>query len=450
MEYYQDQEWLNTPVKLYGAEKWDALDRNVIENKFVANVNGQDVVYIDTLNYWVPRVSTTFALRAMQIMDNKNASTNYEAGFSAYTPRVAKAATAISVNVCPQSVCIGTKRLVVTWSGSTGMLKFDECPPLIDIPTDSQNTTVPMYVYAVCSQPAGHIALPTKFQFPNVGAWLAHILPFFPSKMTLATYLWCIGNCIVDPVSKPKFVLLCGPGGSGKSTVIRGAMAALLGCCSLLPDNVLSSTTDSAQTDVAKTIADSRLAVCFELNLVDKKVNMSTLKNVTGGDYVKINSQMTRALCSLMVATNGLPDHELQPEYSSDALMRRMVCVEMKVTTSNVDSVPDPNDIESRLDLLCNAIAVRLMYKHMPIKPTNVLLTLCGSKYFEACSYIQEDLVNPVSYSDGLSVLALISAIVESPPEEIINRARFISPSCLGETCYGWVIMGLKPLPHKL
>jgi hypothetical protein len=198
--------------------------------------------------------------------------------------------------------------------------------------------------------------------------------------------------------------MLYGPGGSGKSTCLRGAKAALLGCTGLLPDNILLASGkfngDNADK-IASVIISSRMVVCFELDLAKGSVNMSVLKNVAGGDYVKIGDNMTKALTSMMIATNGLPDHEIQPEFSSDALMRRLICIEMKVDTSSLDAVEDPNGEIPRLNLLCNSIVVRLMYSYIQVRPMDVLLTLCGTKYHYARDYIAESLDGVITEGEG-------------------------------------------------
>jgi hypothetical protein len=171
---------------------------------------------------------------------------------------------------------------------------------------------------------------------------------------------------------------------------------------------------------------------------------MSVLKNVTGGDYVKVGDNMTKALTSMMIVTNSLPDHKIQPEFSSDALMRRIICVEMKVDTSALDSVEDPNGDIPRLNLLCNLIVVRLMYQHVPIRPMDVLLTLCGTKYHQVREFITELSDGIITEGEGRAVMCYLAALLDCSTGAVSSRCCHISQSCVEETFSGVVIKGLK------
>lgn len=441
MEYFEDPDWLESPITFPGADQWVILLKHTAALGLVSDINGMEVGYVDVMNYWVPLVSSTYALRCMQMIGNTNASVNYGNGFSGYVPKLIKAASAYSVPICPLSVCVGTRRLIVNWDIGTSTIEFTQASALVTVPKPKR--ILPTYVRSICFLPAAHTIIPRSFSYPNRGRWMEHIEPFFPDKRALVTYLWIVGNCILDPVTKPRCLLLCGPGGSGKSTALRGARASLTGCTGLLADNCLQEKSSQVASEVAGIVVSSRLAVCFELDFDKKPVNMALLKNVTGGDYIKVGDFMCKALCSFMIATNGLPDHSTQKEFQSDAIMRRLVCLEMKVTTSKLDTVADPNDTESRLNLLCNAIVVRLHFQHLPIRPMDVLLTLCGSKYHYACKFVKESSTGIIDQAEGRSVAVFLAGLLDLPVDEVLNKARFISPTCIEKTPVGYVIKGL-------
>ena len=61
-----------------------------------------------------------------------------------------------------------------------------------------------VYSYPVLWQPKGDERL------------LKYITPLFSNPISLDTIRWAIGNALVDPSSVSKFILLYGPGGTGK------------------------------------------------------------------------------------------------------------------------------------------------------------------------------------------------------------------------------------------
>ncbi|KAK0117481.1 hypothetical protein ONS96_013311 [Cadophora gregata f. sp. sojae] len=87
---------------------------------------------------------------------------------------------------------------------------------------------------------------------------------------------------------------------------------------------------------------------------------MSMFKNVTGSDIVKVGEFSSKAVCSMIIATNGLPDVVRDPEFMSDALSRRMICVKMDVDTAEAVFEPDPSDPVVKMDFLCSCLYIRM------------------------------------------------------------------------------------------
>jgi hypothetical protein len=443
LNLYADPHWRTPVVSLPGSEKWTLIDRYIIDNGFVASLSGLQMMFLDTSNYWISLVSRTAALRVSQIIGNEKASVNYSDAFSPYYSKMTKSCSANSTGFVPTSVCIGTKRLTIECIVYERKLKFQEVEPLLK----RKKFIIPSFVYGLCYQPTDHIYIPSEYTFPGTSHVLNFLQPLFPDFRTMITYLWIIGNAARDPVARARFLLLCGPGGSGKSTALRMAMAALSGACSLIPDNILTRTFDGLGDTIASTVVKSRLVVCFELDLDNKEVNMSVLKNITGGDFLRIGEYMAKAVCSFMVATNGVPNGKRQPEFRSDALSRRLVAIKMDVDTADAPYEPDPGLIEHTVDLLCASLYVRMIYSHLPISPDNFLLTLCQESYFVACRYVTEESSRTVTIMEGKAVIAILSGILDCHPEKLVNRCRLISMSAIAHTSAGYLIKGLVPVP---
>lgn len=441
LKYIVDTSWLRPPVTLPGSEKWKVIDKHIVANGFVADLSGQQMLYSDVHNHWINLVSSTAALRITQLAGNDNVSTGYDKSFDPYYTRLSKASSNNSSSYTPLSVCIGTRRMIVQVDPSVRTMTLAECDPLVPVRMKS----APDYVYALCYCPADHTNIPSEYVFPGICRILNFLSPLFPDRRSLVTYMWLIGNAARDPIARSRCMLLCGPGGAGKSTALRMATAALSGATNVLPDNILCSTNENAHKRIARTITKSRFVTCYELDLDNKEVNMSTFKNITGGDYVEVDGYMSKSTCSLGIATNGLPDVLRQPEFMSDALSRRVVCIRMDVDTANADYEPDPSDSLHKVDFLCTCVYIRSIYPDLPISPDNLLMTLCGSLYFDAKSLITEVTDRNVTAYEGVQVLHILAGLMKCTVDNVVGRCRLISMSCIVETCLGHALKGLAP-----
>lgn len=171
---------------------------------------------------------------------------------------------------------------------------------------------------------------------------------------------------------------------------------------------------------------------------------MSMFKNITGSDYVRVGDFMAKAVCSFAIATNGLSNVDRQPESTSDALSRHMVCLKMNVDTAEAPFEPDPSSDPDTVDFYCACLYIRMMYPVLPISTDNLLLTLCMSKYRIALELIDVDIEGPVSAIASRAVVAVISGLMLCEPYRIIERCRLISMSCLQVTPIGTVMKGMR------
>ncbi|KAG9242102.1 hypothetical protein BJ878DRAFT_556377, partial [Calycina marina] len=248
----------------------------------------------------------------------------------------------------PVSVCIGTERLSLEVNVLDRSLTFSTVPAY---PMARRGAKIPDFVYGLCYQPADHINIPETYTFPGVGKILNFLKPLFPDVRSMITYMWIIGNAARDPVARLRCLMLCGPGGAGKSTAIRLVSAALSGRVGMLPDNILTKTYEGVEDKVAQVIVRSRIVTCYELDLNNKRVNMSMFKNITGSDIIiKVGEFSSKAVCSMIIATNGLPDVQRDPEFTTDALSRRVACIKMDVDTAEAKFETDPSDPVEKTD----------------------------------------------------------------------------------------------------
>ena len=158
------------------------------------------------------------------------------------------------------------------------------------------------------------------------------------------------------------------------------------------------------------------MVTCYELDLDNKKVNKSMFKNVVGSDIVKVGDFSSKAVCSLTIATNGLPDVQRDPEFMSDALSRRMVCVKMDV---------DPSDPVHMVDLSCACLCVSVKHSNLPISSANLLITIWGSVYFKALLLVGVARIGSVTLIQGREVLVVLSGLLSSTPAKRQMQAYF-------------------------
>jgi hypothetical protein len=241
-------------------------------------------------------------------------------------------------------------------------------------------------------------------------------------------------------------MMLVGPGGAGKSTALRMAMAALSGAVNIIPDNILTRDYEGLSDKVAQVVIKSRLVVCFELDLIKRDMNMSVFKNITGNDFVRAGEFMSRAACSFGIATNGLHNVVREPEFMSDALSRRMVCIKMDVDTSNADFEPDPSMSRDKMDFLCACAYIRMKHSHLPITPEDLIITLAGTLYPTVMRHIREERSRPVEVIEGRAVISIIAGILSTDVRSVIDRCKLISMSCIDYTPMGYIIRGLVPI----
>lgn len=443
LTYRVDTRWNKPVIVMPGSEKWQLIERYYVKPGLVAELGGQQMLFLDMANHWIPLVSKTAALRVCQVIGNDNVSVNYGESYSPYHSKLSKACGINSYSFVPVSVCISTERLSVELDRENRALVFNPTEPY---PIRGRKG-VPSFVYSLCYQPTDHIDIPVSYEFPGTGTIMEFLRPLFPDVRTMISYMWLIGNCAKDPVAKARCMLLCGPGGSGKSTALRMATAAMQGVTNLIPDNILTRNFNGLEDKIAQTVVKSRLVTCYELDLDKHEVNMSMFKNITGSDYLKVGEFMAKAVCSFAIATNGIPDVEKQPEFTSDALSRRMVCLKMNVDTAEAPFEPDPGSGADRLDFLCACVYTRMLYADLPISPDDLLLTLCMSKYHQAMQLIDVEVEEPVSAIEGRAVIAILAGIMRSEPYRIVERCRLISMSCISTTPVGVVIKGMRRRP---
>lgn len=439
----KDSQWYKPFVTYGGSERFKAVEEALVYRGLLANINGERYMFVDILNCWCNLAAKISMLRLCGIMEIKNATVNYPDAITGYSEFIIKYCDANEGSSLPMSVCIGTLRLEITIVPETKTLLFTESRTVID--RTNKTGSVPDVVYEACIMPVRSTIHPTKYVFPGKCTLLGYVAQLFPDTRDLITVLWHIGNSILDPVSNPKSLMLYGPGGSGKSTVLRVIANALGSCCGLLPDGCLTSNNNGMPITVSSVIASNRMAVCYDVALDKYPLNMSVFKNISGSDYVRVGELSVKTNCSLTIGTNGYPDIDKQPDYVSDAILRRIVGVYMDVSALDIPVVAEPSGTDDRIDFVSAALYTRLTHEYIPVTPITVLATLTSSYYMQARMLIEET-EEHVEFGEAVEVIAIIGQLIKCPPEAAAYKARLISKGAVYEWNDRMFIKGLRPV----
>lgn len=447
LEWAKDDSWKTPFVDYGGSERFKAIETQLGHKGLLALAEGERYMFIDVLNYWCNLAARVSMIRLCGLMEIKNVTVNYPEATVGFNDFITNWCDSNEATQIPVSVCIGTSRLEVTIIPEKKTLVFTDSRTVIE--RKPHFGKIPDAVYRMCIMPVRSTIYPVRYVYPGKCTLLGYLAQVLPDTRDLVTILWHVGNSVVDPVSNPKSLMLYGPGGSGKSTVLRVINNSLGSCCGLLPSGCLTSKSEVMPITVSSVIASNRMAVCYDVALDEQPLNMTIFKNISGSDYVRVGDHSVKTNCSLAIATNGHPDIKKQPEYNSDAIMRRIVGLHMEVSALDIPNTGEPMRQDDKIDFVCASIYTRMMYEYIPVSPTVVLSTLTSSRYIEARSMIEET-TGSVHVDDSVEVLCIIGCLIKVPPERVAYKARLISRSAVCEFGGRLLIRGLCPKrsPH--
>jgi hypothetical protein len=436
-----DTAWTKPMVETSDSIRHKALNGELYNQGLMCRSQGGDYVFIDTSNSWCNLASHEAMSRIVDLAEMKNVSVSQDKAMRSLNKWITKRCSSRVCNPLPVSVCIGTRRYEMDIDADSRTIRFIPCRPLL---TDIAPSAHPA-VSQVCVMPVEFDVLPVSYTFPGHGAIMNYLMKLFRDDRDAVTYLWHVGNCLMDPVSRPRTVMLVGPGGTGKSTLMSQLMSSLVGCCSIIPNGALTSTKDEMSTEVSDAISSSRMTICVDVDLEKYRLNMSVFKNISGSDYIRIGYNFIKTNCSLTIGTNDLVNIDTEPSYLSDAILRRVVSIHMNVDALTVPPAVPPESSDARLDFVCACIYIRSRYDSMPVRPLTLLLTLCNSKMNEAVEYIEET-DEPVTLFQANEVLLILSSILNLPAESIPVKARLVSPYCVCNISGNAFLRGLRPI----
>lgn len=442
--YTYDDGWDQAMVKSKGRKRYDEIDKWLFKQGLLCRCQGGQYIFIDTVNSWCNLSSHDAMARITSMAGMDNVSVSQDKAMRPFNDYIIKRCDSRVCGSLPLSVCIGTHRLEIDIETEPGTMKFHHCRPLLEgIPS-----SVSSAVKGVCIMPVSTDIYPSTYVFPGKGVVLQYLMNLFDDLRDAVTFFWHVGNCLIDPVSMPKSVILTGPGGTGKSTILMQLMSCLGTCVSVIPDGSLTGIAKSMPAGVAEAVVGSRMIVCFDVDLEKNKLNMNTFKNISGSDYLYVGYTRCKSNCSLTLATNGIINIDDEPEYHSDAIMRRVVAIRMSVDALSIPATILSEETDIRLDFVCACLHFRLKYDSMPVSPMTILTTLCASKMDTVLEYVCETF-DGINEHDGSGVLSVISSALGLTTKQVVQKVKLISPNALTIVNEHEYIKGLKLSLHN-
>lgn len=394
---------------------------NVLVNKGLAvKTRGTLYIFMGASNCWGTLAVEEAQRQINDIVGNENVSVNYLPAVKPYAPYLTK--SAFRIGSIPTSICIGTYRFSLTRRGDELVLT-----PCVDIV--SATDAIEDRVTGFCVLPCDFYIHPNVWSVNDNGSLIRYLSALFVDRTELRTIMWVVGLSLVDPGSYSKFLLLYGPGGTGKSEVVNTILDIAPGCTGTIKVSQMVSSHTDMSTETAFTIASNRLATTGELNLRSGKLNLHIIKEMTGHDSVFIPPVRVNTRCSVVSSSNALPDPTEQDEWLTTAIARRCVVVPMNVKAMLLPKVERPDSSEECLDMMLACVNVYLSDEFMPMSTRSCLYSVMGSVY--------EKVQHEVVIDSGASTMQIVDANVHISSklgisvEEFADLAMLRSPGVL-------------------
>jgi hypothetical protein len=427
-----------------GAEELTPSRNKILKTKFIQKnlicfSGGNVYVFLTSINCWSIMCSSQAVTFINSLMGMESASVRYGDAFGPYVEFLERHAVDNIAQPIPLSICIGTTRLRVAHR-RTG-LDLAPCESLIP--------SLPKIGYEIPSRLCySSIAMrqwPPKWERTSSFPMYRFLSPLFEDPVDLLTVEWSIGNCLLDPHSFSKAVILYGEGGRGKGTFLGALKIMLMGCCGIIPDGALVSLSKGLPPSIASTVVSNRVVTAGDVGSTSDETNLAIIKTITGHDFIPIPPACARSACTLLYATNRLDDPLVNKEWATPAIMRRAIVINMTVVLPNGIEDTVPQDPTSRLDFALRCVHTRLTYQHMPVSPLSVVTTILGSKAEDAINYIAP--INPEEADDEEVITAnnIVAAYVGLTTDRVGQLAKQISPYAVCEIRSVSYIKGIVP-----
>jgi len=424
IELVPDEGWDTQIVPGGSTRGFKSIKSQLLDYGLVSYSKGNTYIYLSASNSWAVLVSAEAQIQLCGITGSDNVSVSYLGACIPYFGYLEKHARRTSS--IPMSVCLGTWRLSIHPIEQNGVEKI--------ILNKMQNIAsigdkIDSRVSSFCVMPCSYDEIPPSWTSGGPERLLRYLLVLFPDSERLLTVMWIVGNAIVDPGSFSKFLLLYGPGGTGKSTLIKAIETLLKGCCSTIKPSTLTDPKDDISLDTAKAIASNRMLTAGDINLESSKLNLHNIKVMTGHDSISVPPIKVTTRCSIIAGCNDLPDPTLQTSWNSTAIGRRAVVILMNVNTALIPKREMPDTTEDLLDFVMMCVNARIKYSDMPITIKDVLYTILADKY----NYIEDkiEITDNATDQEMFDANMALDVYMKKQPHTLGEHASVLSANAI-------------------
>lgn len=393
-------------------------------------VKTSDSVYLWSSNCseWV-HMSSPEGAEVIRGMLGLNAPVNWLMAILPYARMIMKNA---GENIqLPQSICISNTRysLEVMLKGNRYVAEFRPCRQLVKALPSSMDACA--HTFAVSS--IWHTVVPRSIESTYITAIERYIKPLFPNPVDMETFMWILGNAVTDPVSEHRILFLHGPGGTGKSTLMRLIHSMMSGTTRALdPAEITDPSRRRISHDLVMSLISTRMMVSPDVEIKDGYINLQTLKIITGGDYLsdsKVSGLLVKAGTSVALGVNHLPTLKGTPRWGTSAVLRRSVVVNMEVKARNLEGGDRQHNAKELTEFLMKCALTYASKPNLPISTYSLVTTLFPGSIHNILKYFifQEDLPFQVYHWGTVS----LATLMYTPTEDICALASEVSPAGL-------------------
>lgn len=422
LELEYDEGWDKELVPGGKGIKFRQLDKELINKGLVVYYDGNTYIFLTGSNTWATFVSSEAQTQICTIVGSDNVSVNYLPASEPFIDYLESHANRVSA--VPVSICIGSQRKILSIEDDTITLK--DCDPIVPI---MEGVGISPRVGSFCNMPCKFPFIPKTWTHSEPGRLERYILPLFADPTEFLTFKWIMGGIPLDPAMPSKFLVLYGSGGTGKSTILKTIRAMFKGCCSTIPNGTFTSNYSDIALKTAQIIASNRIVTSGELDLQKKPLNIHIVKELTGHDSISVPPVTVTTRCTLVTATNYLPNHIEQDEWCTPQVARRTVVLPFSVNAEEIPKVQRPDDLEDVIDFLLECVYTRLSTPDMPISPRCILYTILG----DYCNKLQHkiEIVEAPTMQETLDVNAMIEIEAGLPVHTLGQLATLVTISSI-------------------
>ncbi|PLW36976.1 hypothetical protein PCASD_06651 [Puccinia coronata f. sp. avenae] len=252
------------------------------------------------------------------------------------------------------------------------------------------------------------------------------------------------GTCLLDPVRRNTFAILYGPGGNGKSTVIRTLANTLRGASAPIPEQHITSKSSGLHSEIVEPLVSKRLLYCADVDLKNHSLNLGFVRSSTGQDKISTPMGEASVSCSVIIGSNSLPSYKEQDDWLTEAIMRRVIVLPMLVDALSIRGPELPDSEDAYITFALRCVHTRMNYEQPPLSSLAIMMTLLGSEWqhhmhlfcLDSCPRGGDTEVSMIE------AMVILETLLGRSVEDVANKTRH-------GACQGTVFKLSTPLSPK-